>query len=143
MAAMPSIPSSQCDEFQCKAPSVKGSRYCMAHTPSKAPTVERQAFNAQYKKAAWQSIRTRQLSSEPLCAACKVEGRITAASHVDHVFPWAAIGPHAFTRNLWQSLCPECHGIKSGLEKRGIFRHYTATPRDYTAQDYPFAMLQA
>lgn len=140
---MPTIPRPQCDEYQCKAPSVKGSRYCEAHTPSKAPTLDRQAFNAPYKSAAWQSIRARQLSAFPLCAACLIDGRVNEASHVDHVFPWQAIGAHAFTRNLWQSLCPECHGVKSGLEKRGIFRHYTAQAHDYTAQDYPYAMLQA
>jgi 5-methylcytosine-specific restriction protein A len=140
---MPTIPRHQCDEYQCKAPSVKGSRYCLTHTPSKATTVERQAFTARYKGAAWQSIRAGQLSAFPLCAACLIDGRINEASHVDHVFPWAAIGPHAFTRNLFQSLCPQCHGSKSGLEKRGIFRHYTAQANDYTVGDYPFAMMQA
>jgi 5-methylcytosine-specific restriction protein A len=137
------MPRPQCDEYQCKAHSVKGSRFCEAHTQSKAPTIERQAFNAQYKTAAWAAIRARQLSGYPLCAACLIDGRITAASHVDHVFAWQAIGQHAFTRNLWQSLCPECHGTKSGLEKRGIFRHYTDKAQDYTAQDYTFAMRQA
>lgn len=137
------MPRSQCDHYHCKAPSVKGSRYCEAHTPSKAATVDRQAFNASYKTAAWQSIRARQLSSQPLCAACLMDGRITQANHVDHVFPWATIGPHAFARNLFQSLCPECHGVKSGLEKRGIFRHYTQHAHDYTQQDYTFAMTQA
>lgn len=140
---MPTVPRSQCDQYQCKAHSVKGSRYCEAHTPSKAPTVERQAFNARYKTAVWESIRERQLSTNPLCAACLLAGRITQANHVDHVFPWANIGLHAFTRNLWQSLCPECHGIKSGLEKRGIFRHYTDKVTDYTQQDYSYVMTQA
>lgn len=140
---MPTVPRPQCDHYQCKAHSVKGSRYCETHTLSKAPTIERRAFSAQYKGATWESIRTRQLSIEPLCAACKIDGRITEASHVDHVFPWQAIGGQAFTRNLFQSLCPECHGVKSGLEKRGIFRHYTAQAHDYTAQDYSHAMTQA
>lgn len=140
---MPSSPAPQCDEYQCKAYSVKGSRYCLAHTPSKAPTIERQAFNARYKTAAWESIRARQLSTAPLCAACLIDGRITQANHVDHVYPWAAIGPHAFTRNLFQSLCAPCHGTKSGLEKRGVFRHYTDKAQDYTVADYPFTMLQA
>jgi len=140
---MPTMPRPQCDEYQCKAHSVKGSRYCETHTQSKAPTIERQAFNAQYKTAAWAAIRARQLSGFPLCAACLIDGRITAASHVDHVFAWQTIGAQAFTRNLFQSLCPECHGVKSGLEKRGIFRHYTDKAQDYTAQDYTFAMLQA
>lgn len=140
---MPTVPRPQCDHYQCKALSVRGSRYCEAHAPSKAPTIERQAFNAAYKTAVWQSIRARQLSSEPLCAACKIDKRITEASHVDHVFPWQTIGGQAFTRNLFQSLCPECHGVKSGLEKRGIFRHYTDQAHDYTAQDYSYAMTQA
>lgn len=139
---MPIMPRHQCDEYQCKAPSIKGSRYCESHTPSKTATVERKTFNAQYNTAKWQSIRARQLSTNPLCAACMTDGRITAASHVDHVFPWQAIGEHAFIRNLFQSLCPECHGIKSGLEKRGIFRHYLAKVHDYTAQDYAYVMTQ-
>lgn len=140
---MPSVPRAQCDQYQCKAPSVKGSRYCETHTQSKAPTIKRKAFNARYKGAAWESIRARQLSAFPLCAACLIDGRVTAAFHVDHVFPWAVIGDHAFTRNLFQSLCPECHGVKSGLEKRGVFRHYTDKAHDYTVQDYPFTMMQA
>ena len=140
---MPSIPSSQCAHYQCKAPSVKGSVYCIEHAPTKQASKTRQAFNSPYKTAAWAAIRARQLSTSPLCAACLIDGRITAASHVDHVFPWAVIGDHAFTRNLWQSLCPECHGVKSGLEKRGVFRHYTDKAHDYTAHDYPFTMMQA
>jgi 5-methylcytosine-specific restriction protein A len=140
---MPTVPRAQCDEYQCKAQSVKGSRYCDTHTQSKAPTVDRQAFNAKYKGAAWAAIRARQLSANPLCAACLIDGRITQANHVDHVFPWAVIGGQAFTRNLFQSLDAECHGIKSALEKRGVFRHYTDKAHDYTAEDYPFAMLHA
>lgn len=140
---MPSIPLNQCATYQCKAPSIRGSVYCIEHAPTKTVTKDRHSFNAPYKTAAWASIRTRQLSREPLCAACKLDGRITQANHVDHVFPWSAIGEQAFTRNLFQSLCPECHGIKSGLEKRGVFRCYTDKAHDYTVQDYAFAMLQA
>ena len=140
---MPSIPLDTCAHYHCKAPSVKGSVYCIDHAPTQKTSIDRQAFNAPYKSKAWAGIRARQLSACPLCAACLIDGRITQANHVDHVFPWVAIGPHAFTRNLWQSLCPECHGIKSGLEKRGVFRHYTDKAQDYTAQDYPYAMMQA
>jgi 5-methylcytosine-specific restriction protein A len=140
---MPSIPSSQCAQYQCKAPSIRGSVYCIEHAPTKQVSKTRQAFNAPYKSAAWMSIRARQLSTNPLCAACLIDGRITQANHVDHVYPWAVIGEQAFTRNFFQSLCPECHGVKSGLEKRGVFRHYTDKAHDYTAHNYPFAMMQA
>jgi 5-methylcytosine-specific restriction endonuclease McrA len=137
---MPSLPRAQCDEYQCKAPSVKGSRYCEAHTQSKAPSIDRRAFNAKYKTAAWESIRQRQLSMHPLCAACLIRGQVTAANHVDHVFPWQTIGAHAFTLNLFQSLCVADHGVKSGAEKRGVFIHYTDSEREYTANDYAHAM---
>ena len=112
----------------------------MDHAPAKKTTKERQAFNAPYKSKAWAAIRTRQLSVSPLCAACLIDGQITQAEHVDHLFAWAAIGPHAFTRNLFQSLCPECHGVKSGLEKRGIYRHFTDKARDFALGDYESAV---
>lgn len=137
---MPFLPSSQCDHFQCKAPSIKGSRFCDAHTPAKKLSTDRQAFNAQYKLAIWEKIRAKQLSANPLCAACLIDGRITQANHVDHLFAWAAIGPAAFTRNIFQSLCSQHHGIKSGLEKKGIFRHYRQRPIDYALDDYEKAI---
>jgi 5-methylcytosine-specific restriction protein A len=140
---MPTIPRDQCSSYRCKAASIKGSVFCVEHAPIQKTSKGRQEFNALYKKAAWSSIRARQLSANPLCAACLVEDRITLANHVDHLFAWAAIGEHAFTRNLFQSLCAECHGIKSGLEKRGIFRHYTQKPHDYTIEDYSYVMTQA
>ena len=140
---MPSIPLDQCASYHCKAPSIKGSVFCTDHAPAQKTSKTREAFNAPYKSKAWAAIRARQLSREPLCAACKLEGRINQANHVDHVFPWAAIGEQAFTRNLFQSLCPECHGIKSGLEKRGVFRHYTDKALDLTLKDYAYTMLQA
>jgi 5-methylcytosine-specific restriction protein A len=140
---MPSIPLDQCASYHCKAPSIKGSVYCTDHAPIQKTSKTREAFNAPYKSKAWAAIRARQLSREPLCAACKLEGRINQANHVDHVFPWAAIGEQAFTRNLFQSLCPECHGIKSGLEKRGLFRHYTDKAQDFTIEDYAYTMTQA
>lgn len=139
---MPSIPTDQCASYHCKAPSIKGSVYCIDHAPAQKTSKDRKAFNAPYKTAAWAAIRSRQLSSNPLCAACLIEGRITQADHVDHVFPWAAIGPHAFTRNLFQSLDAECHGIKSGLEKRGIYRHYREKAYDYALADYQYALTQ-
>ena len=139
---MPSIPLDQCASYHCKAPSVRGSVYCIEHAPIQKTSKDRQAFNAFYKGKAWAAIRARQLSSCPLCASCLIEGRINQANHVDHVFPWAAIGDHAFSRNLFQSLCPECHGIKSGLEKKGVFRHYTDKARDLALQDYAYTMTQ-
>ena len=138
---MPSIPKTQCAEYQCKAPSIKGSVYCVEHAPAKQTTIERKAFNKHYNNSAWLSIRNRQLSTQPLCQACLIDGQITSANHVDHVFPWSTIGEHAFRRNWFQSLCETHHGVKSGLEKKGVFRHYVEPVKDYKTDDYAYLML--
>lgn len=138
---MPTLPPAQCAAYHCKAPSRPGSIYCLDHAPlSKAPNARR-TLDSLYRTAAWQTIRTGQLSREPLCSCCAYEGRLTVADAVDHVFPWKLIGDHAFRANRWQSLCASCHTRKTSLEGRGIFRHYTATAyTDYTLADYPNAL---
>lgn len=138
---MPSIPKTQCAEYQCKEPSIRGSVYCEAHAPTTKTTDDRKAFSAHYKTAAWLSLRNRQLSTQPLCQACLLDGQVTAANHIDHVFPWRLIGEQAFKRNLFQSLCETHHGVKSGLEKRGIFRYYLDPVKDFTTEDYAYTML--
>ncbi len=140
---MPSLPLDQCATYHCKALSIKGSVYCLDHAPIAKASLDRQAFNAPYKSAAWAGIRARQLSAQPLCQACQLLGLVTQATHVDHLFAWAAIGHQAFTRNVFQSLCPECHGIKSGLEKHGVYRHYVNPARDYSLGDYSLALTLA
>ena len=94
--------------------------------------------NSVYQTPAWRSLRQRQLSIQPLCQACLCRGRVEAAKHVDHVFPWKQIGKGSFLKNIFQSLCPECHSYKTGQEKAGVFEHYTSTGVEkLTAHDYP------
>jgi 5-methylcytosine-specific restriction protein A len=85
-------------------------------------------------------MRAAQLSRQPLCQGCKVQGLIRAASVVDHVWPWRAIGSDAFKVNRLQSLCPECHSVKTGLEGRGIVREYGV--RDWGLAEYRGQMGQ-
>lgn len=132
---MPSMPPSQCNATGCKAPSIPHSRYCAQHAP--APRTRDHERDALYKGAAWARMRQAQLSAHPLCQACASMGRVTQGAHVDHVFPWRAIGPQAFRVNVLQTLCGPCHSRKSALEARGTFRHYTPSgPRDYTLPDW-------
>ena len=39
------------------------------------------------KSPTWKSIRRHRLAEEPRCRKCAIEGRIVAASHVDHIEP--------------------------------------------------------
>jgi 5-methylcytosine-specific restriction endonuclease McrA len=68
-------------------------------------------------------------------------GRVVLGDHVDHVIPWKTINPGGFINNRFQTLCQSCHSQKTGLEQRGIFRHYTQHgPIDYTPGDWPRLM---
>ena len=139
---MPTIPKTvKCETLQCKNARVQGSAYCETHGGKPKITAVRLESNREYKGSLWAGIRARVLSIEPLCMSCKQTGRITPAAHVDHVFPWRVIGGESFRHNLFNALCAECHGVKTGLERTGIFRHYVnPAPVDYTRADYSHVM---
>lgn len=135
---MPTLPKNNtCEALRCKEPRVQGSAYCETHGGKPKQSAARFEANAPYKTAAWQGIRAAQLSKEPLCASCLTRGAVTQAAHVDHVIPWRAIGPAAFKRNLFQSLCASCHTVKTAAEQNGRFIHYTqGGAKEYTKGDY-------
>lgn len=135
---MPTMPTNtKCETLGCKAPRSGKSVFCDMHAGKQQITQTRDQFNAMYKTKAWHSIKARQLSIAPLCGSCMLEGRIVPANHVDHVFPWHAIGSHAFAKNWFQSLCPACHSRKTAKEQKGIFQHFTQSGIvEYSFADY-------
>lgn len=141
---MPILPSnSKCSELGCKDHRSKFNTYCMNHggRNSYNDSDSRTESNSMYQSAQWKQTRVVQLSRQPLCQSCLCEGRVTAANHVDHVFPWTKIGKYAFSRNLFQSLCIHCHSAKTVHEQRGIYLHYTeGGPVELTKNDYQWAM---
>jgi len=133
---MASLPRSRCNAPRCRGESVKGSIFCSVHAPPlrDAPS---KADLAAYKTNAWNSIRQRVLSTQPLCQCCLLAGRTVAAEAVDHVWPWRSIGKQAFLRNRFQSLCSGCHSRKSALEARGICREFRVGGAvDHTLNDW-------
>ena len=124
---MPSIPTqTKCAELGCKNVRANTYLYCVEHGGvANALTDERRNANAKYNTSAWNSIRRRQLSMQPLCQACLLSGHVCMANHVDHVFSWRGLDPKAFIYNIFQSLCHEHHSFKTGLERKGIYRHFT------------------
>lgn len=133
---MPTVPRPRCSRPRCHAITRQGSSLCADHAP--APTASRAPSRADlhhYKTIAWESIRQAQLSLQPLCAGCKSQGLIRAASVVDHVIPWRKIGPQAFRHNRFASLCVECHSVKTALEAKGICREFGV--RDWAVTDWP------
>lgn len=68
----------------------------------------------------WDKARRTYLASHPLCVLCKRDGRITAATVVDHIVP------HKGDQQLfwdvegnWQSLCKPHHDRDKQREERG------------------------
>lgn len=63
----------------------------------------------------WQKAREGHLRTSPLCVYCQREGRVTAASVVDHKVPHRGDMGLFWDRTNWQSLCASCH---SGTKQR-------------------------
>lgn len=141
---MPTVPSRRkCGSLGCPNPKARFGGFCIHHGgtdtyPSKKYNLAygRKEAIKQYQSRQWRQIRHTQLSTNPLCAGCLSGGIVTPATQVDHLFPWQQIGDHAFLRNIFQSLCTECHSSKTGMEKQGYYKLFGKPSTVYTAGDY-------
>lgn len=64
----------------------------------------------------WQRERRLYLTQHPLCVLCSAEGRVTAATVVDHVVPHKGDRVLFWDHNNWQALCKPCHDTKTARE---------------------------
>lgn len=139
---MPTLPiNTKCSSLGCKNPRSKLNSYCVEHGGMNTiSTNERKEFVSMYQTNQWRTLRQVQLSKQPLCESCLTHGKVTQANHVDHVFPWAKINKQAFYHNLFQSLCHECHSVKTSEERQGTYTHFS-TGKQYTPNDYRTVMM--
>ena len=69
----------------------------------------------------WQQASKGFLRSHPLCAYCERQGKVTAATLVDHVVPHKGDMTLFWDRDNWQSLCKPCHdSVKAREERSGV-----------------------
>lgn len=136
---MPTVPRQlTCSHLGCKKERSNLSTLCVEHGGADSTrNEERQRKNRMYYQKGWKSARIAQLSKQPLCQSCLIKSQISLATEVDHVFPWAQVGDHAFKQNLLQSLCKNCHSVKTLAEFRGEYIHYDQTVKVYSLEDYP------
>jgi hypothetical protein len=79
----------------------------------------------------WERLRQQVLARDRyLCQRCLAFGRVTRATEVDHVIPLEQGGREDDSRNC-QSLCHDCHLIKTATERRGAAARpeWLPTPR--------------
>ena len=67
----------------------------------------------------WQKARATYLRSHPLCLMCEREGRVTAATVVDHIKPHRGDQALFWDRSNWQPLCKPHHDRDKAREERG------------------------
>lgn len=63
----------------------------------------------------WQQARERYLQQHPLCVMCEEQGRVAAATVVDHIVPHQGDQRMFWDDTNWQALCATCH---SGEKQR-------------------------
>ena len=139
MATVPT--QTKCSMLGCKSQRSKLNGYCLNHggldVYVEKKSAKRKEFNDMYSNSAWRKFRTAQLSRQPLCQSCLTGKHIKQAEVVDHLFSWNHLGKDAFYRNIFQSLCADCHADKSNLEWSGVYRRYhDSTFTDYRIEQY-------
>ena len=68
----------------------------------------------------WSKASASHRRSHPLCGYCALEGRITAATLVDHLYPHRVFDGVFWKREWWVSSCDDCHnGFKQRIERAG------------------------
>lgn len=69
----------------------------------------------------WQQARERHLRAHPLCVMCEeLDGRVTAATVVDHKEPHQGDMTKFWDESNWQSLCAHHHSShKQAIERAG------------------------
>lgn len=119
---MPRSAPKPCRHPGCKA-LVKSGAYCDAHRKEveKQYDSRRGSSSQRGYNSRWQKARETFLRRRPLCKMCEDEGRITAATIVDHIIPHRGDQDLFWdTDNNWQPLCKLHHDkVKQAEEKSG------------------------
>jgi 5-methylcytosine-specific restriction protein A len=65
----------------------------------------------------WQQLRAQHIAEHPLCVECEREGRVTAATQIDHVIPHKGDDSLRLDPRNLQSLCDNHHSAKTIAER--------------------------
>lgn len=80
--------------------------------------------------ARWRKARIAFLAENPLCARCNREGRLAAATVVDHVKPHKGDMALFWDAANWEASCKPCHDRAKQSEEKGGTKHLAACGPD-------------
>ena len=115
-AAMPMRPKTPCKHPGCGRLVSYGRKYCEEHEClhyHEVKTTKEKGYGRR-----WQKVSKLFLLKHPLCVRCKDDGKLTAATVVDHIKPHRGDQKLFWDESNWQSLCKQCHDKKTMTEDR-------------------------
>lgn len=68
----------------------------------------------------WQKARARFLVDHPLCTVCEAEGRVAAATVVDHHIPHRGDQTLFWDESNWRPMCKSHHDAKTQKEGKDV-----------------------
>ena len=71
-----------------------------------------------HNKTEWKKLRKLKKDIDPLCEHCKEKGIITEGKEIDHIIPVHVDITKALDISNLQTLCLDCHVIKTTKDKR-------------------------
>jgi 5-methylcytosine-specific restriction enzyme A len=119
---MANRPLKPCNHPGCSA--LSSTSYCAQHTPQDARRYDRQRGTSAQRgyDYRWQNRSKFFLACNPLCVYCQREGRITAATLVDHATPHRGDQNLFWDETNWQALCETCHNSRKQSEEKKPLR---------------------
>ena len=121
---MPSRPKSICRYPGCGRLIDSGS-YCERH--QKVEKEQKALFDKRRQSShergysyQWRKARQLFLLESPLCIECEKQGRLTAATVVDHIVPHKGDQFLFWDESNWAPLCTSCHNRKTAREDGGF-----------------------
>jgi len=88
--------------------------FCEEHRKEWSPDALRGSAASRGYDSKWRSARVDFLKKNPLCVKCREQGKLNAATVVDHIRPHRGDQQLFWDKSNWQPLCKDCHDLKTG-----------------------------
>lgn len=116
---MPQLPNKPCNKSGCRK-YVIANGYCADHQDQvKQKDIYRGTSHQRGYDHQWRKARLEFLTNNPLCVICSEQGRVTAATVVDHIKPHKGDKSLFWDKTNWQPLCKPCHDSKTASQDMG------------------------
>lgn len=111
----PFAPQHPCGFPGCPALVDSGHRRCEKHRIQERKEIDQRRGSAARRgyDTKWRAARKRFLAIHPLCVECRRQGRVQAATVVDHIIPHKGNANLFWDESNWQVLCKQCHDRKT------------------------------